>query len=96
MQGKCKDLCQVNGTNCDLANKIPLIDYLITCHMSQNALMTCMITTPVHDSSKNNLMEHLLLKNVVVLNEQSSMAYDAMQPTSQYITSVVHTLHNIK
>jgi hypothetical protein len=41
----------------------------------------------LHDSSKNNHMGHSLLKNVVV-NEQSSVAYNAMQPTSQYITSL--------
>src|ERR1700691_139098 len=39
-------------------------------------------------------MEHPLLKNGVVCNEQSSMVYDAMQPTSQYITSVwfIHSI----
>jgi len=78
-------LWQVNGTNIDLVNEILLTNYRITYCIPQTI---CMIITPVHDSSKNNLIEHPLLKNVVVLNEQSSVAYNVMQPTSQYITSV--------
>jgi hypothetical protein len=83
-----RTLCQMNGTNCDLVNAIPLRNYL------QNTLTVCIVTTPVHDLSKNNLMEHPLLKNIVIVDEQSSAAYNTMQPTSHYITSVWFT-HSI-
>ena len=73
----------MNGTNCDLANAIPLTNYL------QNTLTVCMVTTPVHDLSKNNLIEHPLLKNIVVVDEQSSVAYHTAQPASVNCDGVV-------
>ena len=81
-------LYPVNGTNCGLVIGEQLMNYQITFHAQQNILMSCMITISVHDSSKNNHMGCSLLKNIVVLNEQSSVDYNAMQPTSQYITSL--------
>ena len=72
----------VNGTNCGLVIGEHLMNHQITCHAPKNTLMSCMITISVHDSSKNNHMGCSLLKIVVVLNEQSSVVYNAMQPTS--------------
>ena len=80
-------LYQVNGTNCGLVIGEHMMNYQITCHTPQNTLMSCMITMSVHDSSKNNRMG-CSLWNGVVLNEQSSVGYNAIQPTSQYITSL--------